>query len=148
MYRSDCIGCAIHYEMSARAMKKHFLLLMDTMHRWYTISFFIAGVLLIAGSQIVGTTDNLPGIAMLIGGMVSLFYAVLHPWRTSSNYAILAGVLFGLILMTFLVIYILSSLHLNEYIREGIVMGFIGLICLPGIITGIVGAVFWATSKK
>jgi hypothetical protein len=129
-------------------MKKYFISLLDSSHRWYTIFFLLFSVLLIIGSQLVGTTDNIPGLSMLLGGMVFLFYTFLHPWRKSSAYAKLAGVSFGLILLTFLAIFILSSLHKNQYLSEGIVMGFIGLICLPGIVTGVAGALFWANRGK
>lgn len=129
-------------------MKKYFISLLDPSHRWFTIFFLLFSVLLIIGSQLVGTTDNIPGLSMLLGGMVFLFYAFLHPWRKSSAYAKLAGVSFGLILLTFLAIFILSSLHKNQYLSEGIVMGFIGLICLPGIVTGVAGALFWANRGK
>ena len=129
-------------------MKKHVLSLFDPAHRWWTISFSLAFVLLIIASQIVGTTDNLPGIAMLLGGMICLFFTLLHPWRKSKNYGILAGVLAGLILLTFLAIYILSSVHKTEYISEAIVMGFIGLICFPGIVVGIIGTIFWSNRGK
>jgi succinate-acetate transporter protein len=128
-------------------MKKHFLSLFEPFHRWFTISFFLAAVLLIIGSQVVGITDNLPGIAMLLGGMVFLFFALLNPWRNSKNYGILTGICFGLILLTFLVIYIMAALHLDKYISEGVVMTFIGLICIPGIVTGIIGAIIWAARK-
>jgi hypothetical protein len=129
-------------------MKTHLLSLFDPAHRWWTLSFFLISVLLIIASQIVGTTDNLPGIAMLLGGMICLFFALLHPWRKPKNYAILAGVCSGLILLTFLAIYILSAIHKTEYISEGIVMGFIGLICFPGIVTGIIGTIFWSNRGK
>jgi hypothetical protein len=129
-------------------MKKHFQLLFDPAHRWFTLSFFLAAVLLIIASQVVGISDNLPGIAMVMGGMVLLFFALLHPWRKSQNYGILAGACVGLIVLTFLVIYILAALHKDEYISEGVVMGFIGLICIPGILAGIIGAIIWAVRKK
>ena len=129
-------------------MKKHVLSLFDPAHRWYTISFIIAAILLIFASQAVGITDNLPGIAMLLAGMVFIFFALIHSWRESRNYGILAGVCAGLILLTFLVIHILSALHLDKYISEGIVMGFIGLICIPGILSGIIGAIIWAIRKR
>jgi hypothetical protein len=129
-------------------MKKHFLLLFDPTHRWMTLSFFLAAVLLIIASQVVGIADNLPGIAMLMGGMVLLFFALLHPWRKSQNYGILAGVCVGFIVLTFLVIYILAALHKDEYISEGVVMGFIGLICIPGILAGMIGASIWAVRQK
>ena len=129
-------------------MKKHVLSLFDPSHRWWTISFFLVSALLIIVSQIMGTTDNLPGIAMLLSGMICIFFALLHPWRKSKNYAILAGVLFGLILLTFLAIFILSSVDKTEYISEAIVMGFIGLICIPGIVAGITGILFWSNREK
>ena len=129
-------------------MKKHFQLLFDPAHRWMTLSFFLAAVLLIIASQVVGTTDNLPGIAMLICGMIFLFFALLHPWRKSQNYGILAGVCVGLIVLTFLGISILAALHKDKYISEAVVMGFIGLICIPGILAGIIGAIIWAVRNK
>ncbi len=129
-------------------MRKHVISLFDPAHRWWTISFLLTSALLIIGSQIVGTTDNLPGIAMLLGGMICFFFALLNPWRKSKNYAILIGVSAGLIALTFLVIFILSSLHKTEYISEGIVMGFIGLICIPGIVAGIIGILIWSNKEK
>lgn len=129
-------------------MKNHFSSLLDPSHRWFTISFFLASVLLIIASQVVGTTDNLPGISMLLLGMVFLFYTIINPWRKPANYGILAGVCLGLIALTFLVIYLLSAVHKTEYISEGMVMGFIGLICIPGFVAGVSGIVFWASRKK
>jgi hypothetical protein len=129
-------------------MKKHFLSLFDPAHRWYTISFFVASIMLIFAAQAVGITDNLPGIVLLLAGMILIFFALIHPWRDPRNYGILVGVCFGLILLTFLVIYILAALHMDKYISEGIVMGFIGLICIPGILSGIIGAIIWSIRKK
>ncbi|MEI8006629.1 MAG: hypothetical protein WCI48_10510 [Bacteroidota bacterium] len=129
-------------------MKKHFQALLDKSHRWYTLSFFLAAIILVIGSQLVGTTDNIPGLALLLGGMVALNFALTNPWGKATNFAVMAGVCLGLIALTFLVIYILSLLHQTQYLSEGIVMGFIGLICLPGIVAGISGAVFWASRGK
>jgi Na+-transporting NADH:ubiquinone oxidoreductase subunit NqrB len=129
-------------------MKKHLQLLFDQAHRWLTISFFLASVLQIVASQIMGTTDNIPALLVLLSGMICLFFALLHPWKKSNNYGILAGVSFGLILLTFLFIYILMLLKKTEYISEGVVMIFTGLICLPGIIAGIIGAMYWGSRKK
>jgi hypothetical protein len=128
-------------------MKKHLLSLLEPSRLWFTISFFLASFVLIICSLLVGIADNLPGIAMLLGGMIFLFFTFLHPWRNSMNYGILTGVCFGLILLTFMGIYILSALHKDEYISEGVVMSFIGLICIPGIVTGIIGAIIWAIRK-
>ena len=129
-------------------MKKHLQSLFDPQHRLLTISFFLASALLIIASQIMGTTDNIPGILVLFCGVICLFFALLHPWRKSNYYAILAGVCFGLILLTFLIIYILMLLQKTEFINEGVVMILIGLICVPGIVTGIIGLIFWGFQKK
>ncbi|HAQ18649.1 MAG TPA: hypothetical protein DCR40_05355 [Prolixibacteraceae bacterium] len=129
-------------------MKKHFLSLFDPQHRWLTMLLISASILLIIASQIIGTNDNIPGIIVLLFGIVCFFFAILHPWRKSNYYGILAGVSFGLILLTFLIIYILMLLKKTEYISEGVVMVFIGLICVPGIVAGILGAIFWGSKRK
>jgi succinate-acetate transporter protein len=129
-------------------MKNHFQSLFSSRNWKKTIFIATMAVLMIVASQLVGTTDNLPGIALLLGGMVSIFFAMVHPWKKSTNYGILAAVCLGLILLTFLIIYILSLLKKTEYLSEAVVMIFTGLICLPGIITGIIGSIFWGSRSK
>jgi hypothetical protein len=129
------------------AMKKHFLSLFDHPNRWFTFSFFLAALMLIVASQVVGINDNFAGITMLLSGMVFLFFSLLHPWKNSGNYGLLATMCIGLICLTFLLIYILSLMGKSQYISEGIVMAFIGLFCIPGILTGIIGAVIRANRK-
>jgi hypothetical protein len=129
-------------------MRNHLLSLFDSSHRISTVSLFAIGLILIIGSQITGTTDNLPGIAMLFTGIVVLFFALLHPWRSPMNYVILAGTCFGLIILEWVSIFLLATLHLEKYINEGIAMisGF--LIFLPGIISGIIGSIICAIREK
>ena len=134
--------------MKTSSIKKHFKSLLDPAHRWFTMLFFLAFIILVITSQVIGTTDNLPGIAALLGGMVSFFFALTNPWRNTTYYAIMAGVCLGLIALTFLAILLFSALHKTEYLSEGIVMGFTGLICLPGIVAGISGAVFWCVRSR
>lgn len=129
-------------------MKKHFLSMFDPAHRRRTITFFSTAVLLIIAAQLVGIADNLPGIAMLLSGMIFLFFSILHPWRKVENYAILIGVCFGIILLILLGIYILSLLNKTEYISEAFTMILIFLICVPGIMVGIIGAIFWSVRRK
>jgi hypothetical protein len=129
-------------------MKKHFISLLEPAHRRLTISFFAIALILIVSSMLVGIADNLPGIAMLLVGMILLFFSILHPWRKVENYAILIGICFGIIAVIFLGIYILSLLHKTQYISEGVVMTIIFLLCVPGILTGIFGAIFWSLRKK
>jgi succinate-acetate transporter protein len=127
---------------------KHIHSLFEKSNRKLTISYFLASVILIVASQIIGITDNLPGIAALLGGMICLFFAILHPWRRSGYYGILAGVSFGYILLTFLIIYVLMLLKKTEYISEAVVFAFIGLFCIPGIIVGLIGAIYWRIRNK
>src|SRR5512140_1961483 len=117
-------------------MKKHFISLFDSSHLKWTISLFTIAVLLIITAILVGTTDNLPMIAVLLVGIIILFFAVLHPWGKASNYGILAGVCVGILLLEWLGIHILASMHLNKYLSEGIAMGVAFLICVPGILVG------------
>jgi hypothetical protein len=125
-------------------VRSHFLSLFDRAHLKWTIALFLASLILIAGSQLVGTTDNLPGLAMLFSGVILLFFSVLHPWRNAKNYGILAAISIGLIILGYLVIILLSVLHLERFISEGIAMVTLFLFCLPGIIVGIIGSIICA----
>lgn len=129
-------------------MKSHLLSLFDPAHRWKILSLFITAILLIIVSQVVGTTDNLPGIAMLFIGIILLFFSFLHPWRDTKKYAILAGVSVGIIILVFLGIIILSALDMQKYIIEGVVMGIMLLFCLPGIVVSIIGILICARKQK
>jgi hypothetical protein len=113
-----------------------------------TIAFFTTSVLLIIASQIVGIADNLPGIALLLAGMIFLFFAFLHPWRRVENYALLIGVSVGGIVLVLLGIQVLVWLKKTEYISEAIVMTIVFLFCLPGILTGLIGTLIYAFKKK
>ena len=129
-------------------MKKHFISLFDSEHLKWTISLFVSAAFFIIISSVVGISDNLPMIAMLLSGIIILFFAVLHPWGRAGNYGILAGVCIGILLLEWLGIHILAAMHLNEYLSEGIAMGVAFLICVPGIFVGIIGAIICAVKKK
>ena len=129
-------------------MKKHFISLFDSAHLKWTISLFTIAVLLIIISSLVGISDNLPMIAMLLTGIILLFFAVLHPWKKAVNYGILVGVCVGILLLEWLGITILAKMHLDKYLSEGIAMGVAFLICVPGILVGIIGAIICAVRKK
>jgi hypothetical protein len=129
-------------------MKKHFISLFDSAHLKWTISLFTIAVLLIIISSLVGISDNLPMIAMLLTGIILLFFAVLHPWEKAYNYGILALVCIGILLLEWIGISILAKMHLDKYLSEGIAMGVAFLICVPGILVGIIGAIICAVRKK
>ncbi len=129
-------------------MKKHLLSLFDPIHRKRTLLLFLVSAALIIASQVTGTVDHLPGILLLMAGMVCLFYTVVHPWKTPKPYATLIGVCIGLIILTFGCIYLLAALKLERFISEGLVMGLIGLFCLPGIVAGIGGVIYFAYQQR
>jgi hypothetical protein len=87
-------------------------------------------------------------IAMLLTGIVLLFFAVLHPWGKAGNYGILAMLCIGILLLEWLGIHILAKMHLDKYLSEGIAMGVAFLICVPGILVGIIGAIICGVRKK
>jgi len=126
-------------------MKTHFISLFDSAHRWWTISFFLASIVLIIASMLMGINDNLPGFGMLFVGMIFLFFAIVHPWRDVVNYVILIGVCLGIILLIIVGIGFLKDIGKNidktEHIGEAIIMGLFFFICLPGIVVGIIGAI-------
>jgi hypothetical protein len=129
-------------------MKTHLVSLFNPIYRMWTISLFAAALLLITGSQIVGTTDNLPGIAMLFSGVIFLFFSLLHPWRKARSYGILAGICVGIIILEYLGILLLSVLHKEQYISEGIAMITAFLFCLPGIIVSIIGSIICSLRQE
>jgi hypothetical protein len=124
-------------------MKKHVLSLFDASHRWWTLSFFLASSVLIITSMLLGINDNPPGFAMLFVGMIFLFFALVHPWRHVSNYVILIGICFGIILLILVGIGILKDIDTGKTDHNGdaIVMGLFFLVCLPGIVVGIIGSI-------
>jgi hypothetical protein len=129
-------------------MKKHFISLFDPAHLKWTISLFVIAVLLTISASLTGISDNPPGIALLYGGIIFFFFAVLHPWKNQKNYWILLIVCIGILLLEWLGITILDILDRTEYINEAIAMGVAFLICMPGIVVGIIGASICTFKKK
>jgi hypothetical protein len=129
-------------------MKKHFISLFDSAHLKWTISLFTIATLFIIISSLVGISDNLPMIAMLLTGIILLFFSVFHPWEKAYNYGILAMLCIGILLLEWLGISILAKMHLDKYLSEGIAMGVAFLICVPGILVGIIGAIICGVRKK
>ena len=129
-------------------MKKHFLSLFDPEHLGLTLSLFSAAILLMIVSQMMGINDNLPGIAMLLAGIILLYFSVLHPWRKLEYWAILIGVCVGILLLEWLGIHLLVRLKFEKYVSEAIGMIVAFFICLPGIVTGIIGTLICAFRKK
>jgi len=129
-------------------MKKHLISLFDSAHLKWTIILFGVAALFIIISSMVGIGDNLPMIALLLTGIILLFFAVLHPWEKAVNYGILVGLCVGILILEWLGISILAKMHLDKYLSEGIAMGVAFFICVPGILVGIIGAIICTVRKK
>ncbi len=93
-----------------------------------TIILLVMAVLCIMGSFLIGISDNIPMIVMLLAGIVILFFALLHPWKKASRFVILTGVCFVILALDFIF----------PFVNEGIAMTT-GLVCFAGIIAGIIG---------
>jgi hypothetical protein len=129
-------------------MKNHLISLFAANHCGKTIILFVIATLFIIISLLVGISDNLPMITMFLTGIILLFFAMLHPWDKASNYWFLILVCVVILVLEGLAIFILSKMNLDKYINEGIVMGVTFIICLPGIIVGIIGGTICAIRKK
>jgi len=99
------------------------------------------------GSRIVGITDNLPGIVMLMVGIILLYFSVLHPWRRVEYYAFLIGIFVFILLLEWIGIRLLVSLKRTEFLNEGMAMILAFFICMPGILTGIIGTLICTFRK-
>ena len=71
-----------------------------------------------------------------------------HPLKKTGTYLILIGVCIGILLLDLLVITILDKMNKGEFINDTISEGIIIFICIPGIITGITGAIICSFRKK
>lgn len=109
-------------------MKNHFISLFESHNLRKTIILLIVATLLISVSLIIGTTDNLPMIAMLLAGMIFFCFTILHPWKKAGNFAKLAAIGATILIIDFIL----------PFINERFAMG-VGFICLVCIITGIIG---------
>lgn len=114
--------------IKSHIMKNHFLSLFDTENLRNTISLLVVAVLLIAVSLIVGTGDNVPMIGMLIAGIIILSFAIFHPWKKASYFAIVTAVCFVILTIDFI----------WPFVNEGIAIS-VGLVCFALILAGIIG---------
>ena len=115
-------------------MNNKFLSRFDAENITKTITYFVIAGLLISISLVVGISDNILMIAMLLIGMVLFLYAMLRPWGKASYYAIMGGIF--LILLIFEILGVKMDLKVPLY--EDILF-FSVFIIVAGIIAGIIG---------
>jgi hypothetical protein len=139
-------------------LKHHFLMLFDRAYRWWTVAFFVAGCILVALGNIMGISDNLPGITLLYSGMILLFLAFIHPWKKPVSFGIFSAaivtLLVVLILLAILYFYLVKKIDpalqhsaFSRFIDGGLEF-FALIIFIPGLATGLLGAIFRTIQGK
>ena len=106
------------------------------------------GCVALAGTLLVGTSDNPPGIALLYGGLICLILAAVCRWRRPRSFLLL----FALSALGFVVFAVLHNLFYAigagttipwvQSLMEGLHVGaflIAVLLCPAGILVGLVG---------
>ncbi len=120
-------------------MADHLFTRFDASQVRSTIILLASAVAAMAISLLVGISDNIPMILLLLAGIILFFYSVLNPWEKTGYYAILSvmcGALF--LFLIFAGIGILVRMQLPGHMAEDIAMPF-GMVCLAGLISGVIG---------
>ncbi len=132
-------------------MKKYFSKLFSAPYRKITIGLLLTGAAFAIAASIAGIADNLPGIILLFIGLLSLIFAIIHPWRKTKSYLILlvvslvGGILFAILHNVFHALSIkLAHLEIIANLFEGAdVVSFLiaVLICPVGLLIGFFGTI-------
>lgn len=69
-------------------------------------------------------------------------------WRKPVTYLVLIGICLSIIFLELIGVTILDKMNKAEYINDNITEGIIFFICIPGILTGTIGAIVCAFRKK
>lgn len=109
-------------------MKNHFISLFYAENLRKTIILLVIAALLISVSLLVGISDNIPMIGMLLAGIIVLYFAILHTWEKAAYFAILLAICVAILILDFI----------KPFVSEGIAMT-LGFISFTGVIAGIIG---------
>jgi hypothetical protein len=69
-------------------------------------------------------------------------------WKNTNTYLILIGICIGILLLEWLGITVLDKMGKGEYVNDNIAEGILLIICIPGIIVGIIGAIICSFRKN
>jgi predicted Na+-dependent transporter len=69
-------------------------------------------------------------------------------WKRTRTYLFVVAVCILILLLEWLVISILDAMNMGEYVNDDIAEGLIFFVCIPGILTGIIGAIICRVRKK
>jgi hypothetical protein len=117
----------------------------------------VCGVLAIAAS-VIGISDNPPGLVLAFLSASAFVLVFVHPWRTSKQFRYLIYVS-GLGFIVFAVLHNVFEAIASKLGGSGLVCGLLNgvgvvffliaiLLCPPGLLVGIVGAVIMASRGR
>ena len=139
-------------------MKKYLTKLFEPQNQRITLILLLAGILFIVIGSVIGIADNPPGIIVLFIGIILLFFAFIHFWRSSKPYLILlvvslaGGIVFAILHNLFDVLAgNWSEIALIPQILEGLATGsflIAVLLCPVGIFVGFFGAILTYFLKR
>lgn len=124
-------------------MRKHFSALIDAEHRKLTMRLAFISLMLNVGSIFVIMINYTIGIMLLISGLTFFLAALVHPWERGKYYAIMAGMSIVMIMVIFGLIRFLATTGYEQSISKNLLMLITGLICIPGIIVGVIGSIIY-----
>jgi hypothetical protein len=127
---------------------KNKISLLDTETGRRTVWLYAIAFCLILIPLWVGITDNIPMIIALFSGVVLFLYTLLYPWGKVRYYAMMSvAFLVLLILLIKFGIGMLVDMQLPGHSAEGIAMT-VGMLCVAGIIAGIIGLFTFAPGRE
>jgi hypothetical protein len=118
-------------------MKSNFLSRFEPKSIRNTRVLFGVAILSITVSLIVGLSDNVPMILLLLGGMILFLFATLNLWKNVTYYTIMMVISSVILLCDFV----------WPLISEGFAMT-VGFISFAGVIVGIIGFFIFEKSWK
>jgi hypothetical protein len=104
-------------------MEKHFRSLVDPANRGWTVSFFLLGVILVAGTANAGAATIPAGDTLLYNGITFLFLTFIHTGQIN-NVTNTPGIVEKMMFITAV------------------------FVCFPGILIGIVGAFYRGVMRR
>ena len=124
-------------------MRKHFSTLIDAAYRKLTMRLALISLILNVGSIFVAKINYTICIVLLISGLTFFLAALVHPWKRGKYYAIMAGMSIVMIMVIFGLSRFLEATGYEQSISKVLLMGITGLICIPGIIVGVIGSIIY-----
>ncbi len=123
-----------------------------------SILFLLTGVILTTVALLIGISDHLPGIILLILGLFMLVLAIVHHWRKARSYQVLLVVsAIGFpVSVIFHNLFEAAGAHFSDitllshlFNALGVIFFFLAIIICPvAILTGLTGLIVFMTIEQ